>query len=336
MLTLTHLRFTAVAQTAIHLDRYMAGSYLRNALASVMRRATCPETHRIGKPTPEHAATCPACWLLAAESDPGSVARAYSVMPPYQPRPVVEPGERFTFALTLYGDGFQFLPYFVLAFNEVGRVGVGPGRGSFQVEAISCHNPFSGASESVLQPGETLVRVPSLFVSQEQVVPTAVDHNPSLPHSGDLAIHFLTPTRLEGGKENNMPLKTPDFGVFFRRLLYRLDDLGRQFAGQERRNLDEVRSLYALADQVRLVDAQTRWLDLWDWSGRTQSRTPVGGLVGTAVYRSQDWQPLLPWLIFGQAVQVGKAAVRGNGAYEIVTPAGSGYWQQILSPLVNV
>jgi hypothetical protein len=56
MLTLTHLRFTAVAQTPIRLNRYLAGSYLRNALASVMRRTTCPETHRTGKPTPEHAA----------------------------------------------------------------------------------------------------------------------------------------------------------------------------------------------------------------------------------------------------------------------------------------
>jgi hypothetical protein len=92
-----------------------------------------------------------------------------------------------------------------------------------------------------------------------------------------------------------------------------------------------VRRLHALADQVRLVDAQTRRLDLWHWSGRTQRKTPIGGLVGTAVYRSQDWRPLLPWLIFGQATQVGKSAVRGNGAFEIRTAAGAGYGQQILA-----
>jgi hypothetical protein len=86
-----------------------------------------------------------------------------------------------------------------------------------------------------------------------------------------------------------------------------------------------VRHLYQLADQVRLVDANTRYLDLWNWSGRQQQKSPVGGFVGTATYRTPDW---LSW---GQAVQVGKLTIKGNGAYEMVTPDGSGYWQQLLS-----
>ncbi|MEW5987707.1 MAG: hypothetical protein AB1791_13825, partial [Chloroflexota bacterium] len=124
-LTLTHLRFDLVARTAVHLGRYEAGERLRNALASVMLRATCPQTHRAAKPSPEHAAVCPACWLLAAEVDPGSVVRAYSLVPPlyqggrdwgigavhYQASPplllpanqgVVEAGQCFSFVLTLF------------------------------------------------------------------------------------------------------------------------------------------------------------------------------------------------------------------------------------------
>jgi hypothetical protein len=330
MLTLTHLRFTAVAQTPIRLNRYLAGEYLRNALASIMLRTTCPETHRRAKPTPEHAATCPACWLLAAETDPGSVVRAYSVVPPYQPREVVAPGERFDFALTLYGDGFQFLPYFVLAFAEAGRVGVGPGRGSFHVEAIHCHNPFSGDSETVLSPGETLVRVPAVHVSQEAALRAAATLNEQVAPTGELTLRFVTPTRLEEGG-NKRPLKVPDFGVFFRRLLYRIDDLGRQLADQPRRDAEEVRRLYQLADQVRLVDAETRFLDLWNWSGRQQQKSPVGGFVGTATYRAADWSGLLPWLVWGQAIQVGKLTIKGNGAYEIVAVNNRGYWQRLLT-----
>ena len=41
-----------------------------------------------------------------------------------------KPGERFEFGLTLFGRALQFLPYFVLAVPEMGRLGVGPGRGS--------------------------------------------------------------------------------------------------------------------------------------------------------------------------------------------------------------
>jgi hypothetical protein len=43
----------------------------------------------------------------------------------------------------------------------------------------------------------------------------------------------------------------------------------------------------------------------------------MGGFVGTAVYRSRHWPELLPWLLFGQGVQVGKLAVKGNGIYQV-------------------
>src|SRR5690606_41670397 len=50
-LTITHLRFDAVAEEGIRLNGLMAGNYLRNGMASVMLRATCTETHRDRKST---------------------------------------------------------------------------------------------------------------------------------------------------------------------------------------------------------------------------------------------------------------------------------------------
>src|SRR5690606_40713472 len=67
-LTITPLRLAAVAEERIRLNGLMAGNYLRNGMASVMLRATCTETHRTARPTPEHAAHCPACWLLRSEA----------------------------------------------------------------------------------------------------------------------------------------------------------------------------------------------------------------------------------------------------------------------------
>jgi hypothetical protein len=167
-------------------------------------------------------------------------------------------------------------------------------------------------------------------VRQEAVLGTAVSLSEQTAATGELTIRFVTPTRLEEGKSKR-PLKAPDFGVFFRRLLWRIDNLAHQLADQPRREPEAVRHLYQLADQVRLVDANTRYLDLWNWSGRQQQKSPVGGFVGTATYRIPDWSYLLPWLSWGQAVQVGKLTIKGNGAYEMVTPDGSGYWQQLLS-----
>ena len=72
-----------------------------------------------------------------------------------------------------------------------------------------------------------------------------------------------------------------------------------------------------MAAQVRLVNNNTHWIDLWSWSGRKRDKTPIGGLVGTATYQTAEWQPLLPWLILGQGTRVGKSAVKGAGVYSI-------------------
>ena len=90
-LTFTHLRFQARARTAIRLGEYQGAERLRDALAQVMLRAVCPDPstalrqaqggssgRRAETPSPEHAAVCPACWLLAAQTDPGAVRRLQS------------------------------------------------------------------------------------------------------------------------------------------------------------------------------------------------------------------------------------------------------------------
>ena len=330
-LSLLHLRFTALAQTPIKLGGYQAGERLRDGLAQVMLRAVCPETQRASRPTPEHAAVCPACWLLAfqgrtggagpeaaSEGIAGEVRRAYALAPPLPLPDLVQPGQEFAFTITLFGSGQNYLPYFVLAVSEMGREGVGPGRGQFGLRSIQAFNPYSdGPGEWVLTPGENLVRLPKLALTWEDARRAAQQWEHSLQANPALRVRFLTPTRLV---VDEVLLKSPDFAVFFRRLLERIDDLRQQYAGEARRPAEEVEQLYRLADQVRLVQADTQWVDVWGPSGRTGRRTPMGGLVGAATYRAKTWGLLLPWLILGQGVQVGKLATKGNGVFQLELP----------------
>lgn len=327
-LTITHLRFDCVAGTPIRLGPHNAGQRLRDALASVMRRAVCPETGRRERPTPEHAAVCPVCWLLAAETEPGEVRRAYAVVPPREPVDVVEAGRRFAFGLTLFGDGFRFLPYFVLAVGEMGRVGVGPGRGNFELEAIWAGNPLAGRVEPMLRPGDTMVHVPDAPITWEQVQAAADQLRSALGNGAPLRLRFLSPTRLVF---DEVLVKTADFGVFFRRLLERIDHLREQFADGAGRPGEEIDRLYALADQVRVVEDNTRWVEVSSWSGRQRRKQYLSGIVGTATYRARDWGELLPWLVLGQATQVGKLAVKGNGVFEIEVPGQEPYWEWLSS-----
>ncbi len=314
-LTFLHLRFHLVAEERIALNGFMAGHYLRGALGNRMLTAFCPENPRREKPTPEHAAVCPACWLLAAETAPGEVRRAYALRPPLPPLERVEPGQAFSFGLTLFGDGARFLPYFVLAVPAMGRQGVGPGRRRFRLHAIEAWNPFTQETTPVMLPGSTLIHPPEEVSGWEGAQQAAFHMAASLGGQGDLQMRFRTPTRLVDSKKL---MKTPDFGVFFRRLLERIDHLEQQYCGAGRRPEAEMRSLYALADRVRLVDAShIRWVDLFGRSGRTRRQEPLGGFVGRAVFRAEDWSPLLPYLLLGGAVQVGRHTVRGNGVVEV-------------------
>jgi hypothetical protein len=318
-LTFTHLRFQARAVQNIRLGQYQGAERLRDALAQVMLRAVCPETQRAKKPTPEHAATCPACWLLAADTDPGLVRRVYSLAGPQPPLDTLAPNQDFHFTLTLFGDGFNFLPYFVLAASAMGDTGIGPGRGKFEIRSIHAVNPLRGESRAILSEGEKVVRPQSLPIGWKE----AESAGREFPNGGDVRIRFLSPTRLI---ESDSLVKAPDFGIFFRRLLERMDELARQHNNGERRAFEEVTRLYQLANEVRLIDQSTQWVELWGPSGRTGRSTPMGGFIGEAVYRSKDWGELLPFVLLGQGVQVGKLTAKGNGVFQVELNGRRGYW----------
>jgi hypothetical protein len=318
MFTLTPLHFLCEATTPLRLEvhNYRAGSNLRGALGNVMQRAYCAGDRN----DPAHAAACPVCWLLAANERPGQERRGYALRPPINGDGDSEPGGRFEFGLTLFGETLRFLPYFILAVPEMGRIGVGAGRGKFALKQVWAADPLTGERQCLLAEGESLVHTPTLAITHERIQQAAARLAGQLPASGRLQFNFITPMRLIFDKHI---LKAPDFAIFFARLLERVDDLEKQFGDREwRRPLEEIRALQGLATQVRLIDSQTRWADVWSGSSRTRNRTPLGGFVGAATYSApaEVWRTLLPWLVWGQLAQVGKDVVKGNGIYEIQNP----------------
>jgi hypothetical protein len=302
----------------MRLGQFQGAERLRDALAQVMLRAVCPETYRKEKPSPEHAAVCPACWLLAAQTDPSAVRRVYSLAGPMPPLDALAPGQPFQFTITLFGEGIRFLPYFVLAASAMGDTGVGPGRGQFEIISIHAVNPLTGASQAILEEGGNVVKPAALPIGLADAWAIA-----QARQEAEVRVRFLSPTRLIDAESL---VKAPDFGIFFRRLLERTDDLSKQHNGGERRPPEEVAELYTLADQVRLVEQSTQWIELWGPSGRTGRSTPMGGFIGWALYRSKHWDRLLPWLLLGQGTQVGKLTAKGNGVFQVDLAGRNGYW----------
>jgi hypothetical protein len=255
------------------------------------------------------------------------VPRPYAIRPPIDPTTRYQPGDRFAFGLTLFAQALTLFPYVILALDEMGRSGLGLRleengwrRGTFRIQTVEAVNPLTGERQPIAHAGESLVRMPDVPVTHAQVLGQA-----SLLHSqGEanrsegrmLEIHFLTPTRIV---DHGELVKRPHFRSLFQRLLERLSALAREFSDTP---LDlDFHRLMTQAEEVQLVTDETHWVELESYSTRLRRATPIGGFVGRATYRTEDWGPFLPWLLWGQVTQVGKDTVKGNGWYTIVHPA---------------
>jgi hypothetical protein len=370
-LTAHHLRFNLEVKSTIELDQHK-GSALRGLLFNALRG---PERNpALGFCTQRHLRSCAECALVAVcpvaslvatlnpEAERGrDVPRPYTITPPLTEQWRYEPGEWFSFGLTLFGNALNLFPYVVMALRQAGPGGLGQKRprpeaggrsyrGRFDLYSAQAINLLTGETQTVIEPGNSLVQRPSLPVTSAQVVeasrqwlgrPAAALANGhgrggaelagAKPEPVELSLHFQTPLRII---EHNRLLKAPHFSPIFHRLLERLLALSREFSpvneppavapGAE--GINEGRAdadpepasqaaLLALADTVELVTDQTRWQEVWSYSARQGKQTPIGGLVGLATYRAprRIWQALLPYLLWGAIIHVGKNAVKGDG-----------------------
>ena len=326
--TIHHLRFTVEASTPIEMGEYK-GSALRGAWAGYMRQAYCgaPAGARTDA---MHQAMCPVCYLTSRET--GSEGRRpYALQPPLSRQLRYEPGDQFTFGFTLFGNAHTLFPYVLLAVREVGEsYGIGSwikeieGRGRYRLVEVSAYDPYRDREQTLFREPEVMVTTPTLAVTAESIHARAQDLMERVRvHDRALQINFLTPLRVihHGGL-----MRWFTFSFFFQRLLERLYALGEHFDAEHIGAPDRfgkpalretVNHLLPLAERVQVVEDQSEWWDVKGYSSRLKKPHYLGGLVGSVKLVSEDWPALLPYLLWGQSVQLGKNVVKGGGWFEV-------------------
>jgi len=334
--TAHRLRFVAEVTTPIELYEHMGGA-LRGAFFNALSDQFCVNRMTLrngGCPACPWVQTCPVAFLVATldpRSDRGeNVPRPYTIEPsfvssgaeeqrsrgeflaaPLLPRPPAQ----FEFGLTMFARAMNLFPYVVLSLQRMEQSGIGRKvaengwrRGTFRVHEVWAENPLTGERQRVLSSGDNLVQVPDVPVTHAQVCGLDV------PAPGAwVRIDFLTPTRLT---DQGRLAKQPDFRVLFQRLMERLVALAGAYCDTPL-EADLKYRLVGLAAHVGLVEQQTRWVELESYSSRQKRRTPIGGLVGYAVYAAEEWGPFWPWLKWGELTHVGKNAVKGDGVIQV-------------------
>lgn len=229
------------------------------------------------------------------------IPRPFIIEPPLNGKREYRQGETLEFDLILIGRAIDYLPYFIVAFKELGTIGLGRGRGKYSLEDVNCEGKqIYSCREEVLRDGGERIGLSKIL-----------DETRGYP--GDrLTIDFITPTRLKSDKKCVL---TPEFHILARSLLARISSLS-YFHCNEELSID-FKGVIERAKGVRMKKDETRW---WDWerySRRQDAKMKLGGLAGRVTYQG-NLEEFWPLIALGRYVHVGKGTTFGLGRYEIV------------------
>jgi hypothetical protein len=318
-----HFKLQAVER--LGLPRYK-GSTLRGGFGSVFKRTVCFQKEVKSCADCLLRANCPYAYIFeTAPPQDAEVLRTYSdvplpfvIEPPLDTKTVYEPGETLDFGLVLVGRAINYLPYFIVVFQELGKVGLGQGRGNYRLREVAAVQPLSGEEEVIYSAANEMVCERDLSVGWQEIksqIPNPKIQTPTSnlqPPNPKLTVNFLTPTRM---KYEGRFVDRPEFHVLVRNILRRVSSLYYFHCGE--RWETDYRGIIEAAQGVQLAEAGTGWVDWERYSRRQQQRMNLGGLVGRATYEG-ELEPFLPLLVLGELVHVGKGTVFGNGKYEVV------------------
>lgn len=312
-LSIATYRFSLEVLEEIRLPAWK-GSTLRGGLGSALKRLVCFQRPRRSCSRCLLKGNCPYPYLFESIPPEGAevlrlysaVPRPFVIEPPSDGKTRYEPGERLRFGLLLVGKAIGYLPYFILAFRELGRAGLGRERGKCLLREVKAYHPLNGDEEVVYSEAAGEVSKSSLVLGWDELVERAK----SLP-TDRITVRFLTPVRM---KYEGHLVSQPDFHHLVRALLRRISALYYFHCG-ERWEFD-FKGAIERAEKVRTARCETQWVDWERYSGRQKVRMKLGGFVGEAEYEG-DIAEFRPLLLLGQIVHVGKACVFGNGKYEL-------------------
>ena len=321
-LSTLHLWFDVRATTPLEIDA-MSGSALRGSFFNAIWRRFCDNRDA---PTcaqcPLHT-LCPVSAIVAPlreENQRGQdIPRPYVLEPPGDGARRYQPGESFSFGLTLISDIVRFLPYILLSLPQLERGGLGHvleenegKRGQFQVERVEVRHPFTEERQVIYEEGQPRVQAPAIAIAAEEWTRRAAELSQER-----VTLRFVTPLRLI---DREHLVKRPVFRPLIHRLLERYLALEQHYGNQHTSLTREEREVYLhLAEAIVCTDDQTIWVESQSYSHRRQRSTPISGLLGEATFAG-ELIPFLGLLVAGELIHVGKNAVKGSGKYHIVRP----------------
>ncbi|MEE9322542.1 MAG: CRISPR system precrRNA processing endoribonuclease RAMP protein Cas6 [Granulosicoccus sp.] len=301
--TLIHVRFDAEAIDRIRLPDY-TGSALRGLLGHGLRKTVCVTRQKNCQPC-SLLTSCAYPFIFEAQQQSGPIVKGADRPTPYvldvapSNGQTLEPGECFSFGLTLFGPACNHLPYILRAFEIGGDLGIGQGHGKFRIAGLwqqsintkKWHNIYTPETGRII------------------ALPPAQLHIPPAPEQ--LSIELLTPLRVKHNKRLIHPDTFRPYHLFWA-LQRRVIALQHAYGKGDFLPVDD--------DQLDVpATCSLRWHDWTRYSSRQQDYMQLGGLTGRIQFASRLPQPLWKLLWLGQWTHAGKTTSMGLGKFSIET-----------------
>lgn len=202
------------------------------------------------------------------------------------------------FFLTLVGEAIDYISYFILAFEDIGRIGIGKPRVPFKVAAVR------NFDKDIYDPAAKKIKKDFRLISGKDFTKKKI--------KGDsLTITIESPLRLQFAGSLQ---KQITFDMLMRNLLRRIHLLSAFYCqGPDRVDFLD---LIALAGNIKTSAADLHWENLQRYSYRQEKEIAMGGIAGEITYRG-DFQPFMPYLRVGEHLHVGKGTAFGLGKIHI-------------------
>jgi hypothetical protein len=217
---------------------------------------------------------------------------------------IVAPGETFSFDLNVFDLRDPALAYFVLAFAQLAREGLGPRRGRATLAEVSQldieRRPAARLYDGSAFRMEAAPAPLALALADDGAAPVRRVH-----------VRFVSPTELKAGAQI---AGRPEFSILFARIRDRVSTL-RALYGDGTLEIDFA-AMGERAAAVRMTRCEVRQVDVERRSSRTGQVHPIGGFVGEAEYEG-DLMEFVPYLRAAEWTGVGRHTVWGKGELRI-------------------
>lgn len=240
-----------------------------------------------------------------------TIPHPFIIEPPEETRTDYETGSEISFGLVLIGKAIDYLSYFIMAFEYLGQIGIGQGRGKYKLVRVEMDgNLVYEGDGRVLNPGLfKTIEIPEKDLSTHDFA----EDNPER----ELILKLITPVRIKYQREFISKL---EFHVLITNLLRRFALLNF-YHGDNKIPEWNHKKLIEMSKAIQIEKNEASWVDWERYSHRQKVKMKLGGLIGRVIYKGHMAE-FMPLLKAGEIFHVGKGTSFGLGKYRIINENG--------------